>query len=62
MPGLNDIEEVGGSVGVEESERGGLLPRMDPFGIKISRGISLDGRQRGGRGRVCGEVEVVFHG
>ena len=58
MAGLDDVEEVGVGVGVEECKVGGLTPCVDEVGVEVDGRIAFDR----GEGRRVREVEVVFYG
>ena len=42
MAGLNDIEEMGVGVGVEECEVGGLTPCVDKIWVEVDGWITFD--------------------
>ena len=57
MARLDDIEEVGVGVRVEERKVGGLAPVVDEVGVEIASWIAFDC----GKGRRVREIEVVLY-
>ncbi len=56
VAGLDNVEEVGVGVGVEEGVGRGVAPLGVEVWVEIREGVAVDG----GEGAVGGEVEVVF--
>ena len=54
---LDDVEEVGVGMRVEEREVGGLAPGVDEVGVVVARRVAFDC----GKGRRVREIEVVLY-
>ncbi len=57
---LDDFENVRIGLSSEESKGGSLAPGVNPVRIKVSGGVTFDGKQRRILGRF--QVDVVFYG